>query len=289
MIVDDRGDRLVVQAPAKLNLHLEVLGKRPDGYHELETLMVSVSLYDTLTFRPQPSGTTVHCADEQVGAVDDNLVTRAIRLVREQSGRTDGIAVELDKQIPVAAGLAGGSSDAAATLSALNHLWDLQWPKDRLVQLAEQLGSDVAFFFDTPAAVARGRGELVTPCQLGAPLHAVLISPEAGLSTAQVYANLKPPDKPVSIDPIVGALKAGDVEQVAQLLFNRLEEASLPLSPAVASLKEQAASWDCAGHLMSGSGSTYFALCRSAEQAQGLGEFLRPAGLGKVFVVQSSH
>lgn len=289
MIFDERQDCLVVKAPAKLNLHLEVLGKRPDGYHELESLMVAVSLFDTLTFRVQPSGTVVHCLDEQVGAVEDNLVTRAIRLVRERSGRTDGIAVELDKQIPVAAGLAGGSSDAAATLAALNRLWDLQWPREQLVQVASELGSDVAFFFFTPAAVCRGRGEKVTPCKLGAPLHAVLVSPFEGLSTAQVYAGLRVPDAPVAIDPIVHALETGDAEQTARLLFNRLEEAALPLSPAVAELKQQAANWNCAGHLMSGSGSTYFALCSSADQAQQLGACLRPAELGRVFVVHSSH
>jgi 4-diphosphocytidyl-2-C-methyl-D-erythritol kinase len=251
--------------------------------------MVAVSLYDTLTFRSEPSGTVVRCTDDQVGAMDDNLVTKAIRLVREQSGREDGLAVDLDKRIPVAAGLAGGSSDAAATLSALNHLWDLQWSQQTLVQIATRLGSDVAFFFHTPAAIARGRGEKVTPRRLGAPLHAVLISPSEGLSTAQVYARLRIPDNPVPIDPIVGALENGDVEQVARLLFNRLEEASVPLSPAVASLKAQAESWNCAGHLMSGSGSTYFALCSSAEQARQLGDLLRPAELGRVFVVHSSH
>lgn len=289
MIVDEREDRLVVKAPAKLNLHLEVLGKRADGYHEIETVMVAVSLYDTLTFRSHSSGTMVLCSDESVGAVDDNLVTRAIRLVRERSGRSDAIAVELEKQIPVAAGLAGGSSDAAATLWALNHLWDLRWPTEKLVELAGELGSDVGFFFHTPAAVARGRGEKVTPCHLGTDLHAVLVCPHEGLSTAQVYANLQLPDRPVAIQPMIDALQAGDVKQIAQRLHNRMQTAATSLSPAVASLIERARDWDCAGHLMSGSGSTYFALCESADQARRLGDALRLDDQVRVFVVQSSH
>src|SRR5436190_23912977 len=120
MIVKPEDDRLVLLAPAKVNLYLEILGKRADGYHELETLLVSVSLHDRLVFRAQPAGTTVRCDDPAAGSGEDNLVAKAVRLVRQRTGRTDGIAIDLAKRIPVAAGLAGGSSDTAPPLAGLN-------------------------------------------------------------------------------------------------------------------------------------------------------------------------
>lgn len=156
MIVTKENDRLLIQAPAKLNLFLEVLGKRPDGFHELETLFVAVNLYDELEFRSRPEGTEVLCDDPKTGAVADNLVTRAIALVRAESGRADGVSVKLTKRIPIEAGMAGGSSDAASTLAGLNELWNLGWSRERLAELGAKLGSDISFFFYTPAAVGRG-------------------------------------------------------------------------------------------------------------------------------------
>lgn len=289
MIVRPESDRLVIDAPSKVNLHLEILGKRSDGYHELETLMVSISLCDTLEFRELPSGTTLRCSDPSVGEGDDNLVMRAVHLTRQESGCQRGIAIDLTKRIPVAAGLAGGSSDAAATLAGLNQLWDLQWSHERLAELASRLGSDIPFFFDTPAAICRGRGEKVTPCPMGTTLHLVVIAPKSGLSTKAVYQQLQVPAVTTSVEPIRLALEKGDAETVATMLHNRLEDVSLRLNPEVAELKRRAATWPCLGHLMSGSGSAYFAICHSFEQAQDLGAALQSQDLGSVFVVRSSH
>lgn len=281
------GDRLVIETPAKINLHLEVLGKRADGYHELETLLVAVTLYDTLTFAAAESGTELACDDPDAGPSEANLVVRAVELVRRESGKADGIKIELKKQIPVAAGLAGGSSDAAATLVALNKLWKLNWPLEWLAQLAEQLGSDVPFFLHGPAAVAKGRGEKLETITLGAPLHLVLVAPPRGLSTALVFGKLTVPKQPVPLGPMVDAVKLGDVTTVAKLLHNRLQAVSAELSPAVADLQTKAQQWPCLGHLMSGSGSAYFAVCESALQAESLGRQLRGENVGSVFVVRS--
>lgn len=289
MIVRRENDRLLVDAPAKVNLHLEVLGKRPDGYHELETLMVTVSLYDTLTIKPVPEGTVLSCSDPNLAMGTDNLVTRAVELARREGGCDQGLSVELTKRIPAAAGLAGGSSDAAATLAGLSLLWDLNWSRDRMAELGAQLGSDVPFFFHAPAAIAKGRGERLTPVLLGTRLHLVLVCPDEGLSTARIFADLNPPTEPKSIRPIVEALEDGQLSRLGALLFNRLEEVAVRHSPAVRELAQEAPNWDCAGSVMSGSGSAYLALCSSYEQAETLRQQLVSKKSVSVFVVKSSH
>lgn len=289
MIVSSHGDSLRIEAPAKVNLFLEVLGKRADGFHELETLLVTISLHDTLVFREISSGTEFRCSDPTLPTGDNNLVMRAVQLFRKESGTARGVEIELEKRIPAEAGLAGGSSDAAATLAGLNHLWGLNWPVEKLAELGAQLGSDVPFFFFAPAAVARGRGERIHPCKMQKPLDLVIVCPRLGLSTARVFGNLKIPVHPIGIEPMTAALERGDVPEVARLLHNRLEEASLGMNQELARVKDDARTWSCLGHLMSGSGSAYFALCASARQAQELGTFLEARNLGSVFVVNSSQ
>src|SRR5262245_20200599 len=189
--------RLVVHAPAKVNLFLAVRGKRSDGYHELETLMVAVAVYDTLVFQEDESGAIEFRSDDAaIPQGPQNLVVRSALLIREEAKATGrGAKIWLRKRIPVAAGLGGGSSDAAATLAALNALWKLGLSLPELAGLGARIGSDVPFFFHTPAAVGRGRGELLSPLALVRPLHLVLVCPTEGLSTAQVYRNLESGDR----------------------------------------------------------------------------------------------
>lgn len=287
MILTHEPGGLVLQAPAKINLHLEILGKRGDGYHEIESLMLTVSLWDTLRIGASSRGTRVVCSEERI-APESNLVTRAVELVRAESGRTDGVIIQLEKRIPLEAGLAGGSTDAAACLAGLNHWWKLKWPIERLMELGARLGSDVPFFFQAPAAVCRGRGELVTPCPLGKQLHLVLVCPNEGLETKAVYAKLAVPTQPQSVEPIAGALGAGDERLLGRLLFNRLEEPAVALSAAVGRLAAESRNWECLGARMSGSGTAWFALCDSKEGAHKLASQL--AGTPeRIFVVQSSH
>jgi 4-diphosphocytidyl-2-C-methyl-D-erythritol kinase len=156
MLISHYADSVVVWAPAKVNLYLEVLGKRADGYHEVETLMVAINLYDTLVFREDTSGQfTLRCNRQELSTGPENLVTRAAEMLRRHTGCRRGARVRLAKRIPLAAGLAGGSTDAAAALAGLNRLWELGLPDEALAELAAQLGSDVAFFFHTPAAPPR--------------------------------------------------------------------------------------------------------------------------------------
>lgn len=284
---ETRPASLTIAAPAKINLHLEVLGKRDDGYHELESLMVTVSLADTLTIAATKQGTVVHCDEPSVGPESDNLVSRTVRLVRDESGREDGLSITLVKRTPVAAGLGGGSSDAAATLRGLNEFWNLGWPNDRLAELGAKIGSDVPFFFAAPAAIVRGRGERITAVPMGAVLDVVLVTPRDRLSTGAVFGNLIPGGERVPVEPIAAALARGDRAEVARRLFNRLQGVSFELCPALRDLHDQAQAWPCLGHLMTGSGSTYFAVCESPAQAEDLGRRLEQANLGSVFVVRS--
>lgn len=267
---------MVRGAPAKVNLYLEVLAKRADGYHEIETLMVAVSLYDELEFREESSGEVhLQCAHPDLSSGPDNLVSRAATLLRRRTGCERGVRITLRKRIPLAAGLAGGSSDAAATLTGLNDLWSLGLSRDQLMELAAELGSDVAFFLSLPAAWCTGRGEKVAPLTLGAELTFVLVCPPLGLSTAEVYRRVQVPDQPCSGDALRRAVAAGDLEEIGRRLHNRLQPAAEQLAPRVADYRERLARLQPAGVLMSGSGSSLFALCRNRDEAQRLALGLR--------------
>jgi 4-diphosphocytidyl-2-C-methyl-D-erythritol kinase len=288
MIVRTIAGGVEVLAPAKLNLFLEVLGRRPDGYHELETLMVAVSLHDTLTFTDDPAGAiSLRCNEPSLPVGSDNLVVKAAERLKVATGSSRGARIVLEKAIPAQAGLAGGSSDAAATLAALNTLWELGLPTDRLDTLAGEIGSDVTFFAHTPAAVCRGRGERVEPVPLKEAYHFVLVCPPVGMSTADVYRYLIPPERPRPIGPVLEALACGGPAELGRSLFNRLQPTAEALRPELARVKDALAGPDSLfdGSLMSGSGSAYFGLCRDSAAASHAAEILEPLGLGWVRVV----
>jgi 4-diphosphocytidyl-2-C-methyl-D-erythritol kinase len=299
MISERKGDAVLVRAPAKVNLFLEILGKRPDGYHEIATLMVAVSLYDRLEFTEERSGRLdLHCDEPSLSAGPDNLVWRAAELLRQRYGVSRGARIQLGKRIPLAAGLAGGSSDAAAALTGLNELWQLGLSRIELAARAAELGSDVAFFFATPAAWCTGRGEIVAPCPIGRTLQLLLVCPEAGLATAAVYRGVRVPAEPLDGVAIRQALAAGDLEKLGGTLHNRLQPAAEKLCPEVADLFAELGTTASLGRLMSGSGSSLFALCRNRSEAVVVARRLRqslgwqksalPAGRGlRLFLVRS--
>jgi 4-diphosphocytidyl-2-C-methyl-D-erythritol kinase len=289
MLIEPHDEALLVWAPAKVNLYLEVLGKRPDGYHEIATVMVAVTLYDTLDFtEDSPGAVTLRCNHPGLSPGPDNLVLRAAELLRRHTGCARGARVRLVKRIPLAAGLAGGSSDAAATLAGLNRLWGLGLGADELAGLAAELGSDVAFFLAAPAAWCTGRGERVTPLRPGKALYFVLCCPPFGLATADVYRAVTVPEAPTDGEEIRRALARGDAEAVGRLLHNRLEGPAERLRPELAEYRARLAELRPAGHLLSGSGSTLFALCRDHHEAARIAAALRdrPDGAG-VYVVRS--
>jgi 4-diphosphocytidyl-2-C-methyl-D-erythritol kinase len=269
MLDERRDDTVVVRAPAKVNLYLEVLAKRPDGYHEIQTLMVAVGLYDTLEFKEDASGAIrLACDIPELSTGPDNLIVRAANLLRERTGCKRGSAIRLWKRIPMAAGLAGGSTDCAATLAGLNRLWRLGLSREELAKLSGELGSDVPFFFATPAAWCTGRGEVVTPMKLGRPLDLVIVKPAVGLSTAEVYRGVTIPAESQTGDEIRGAVERGDLVEIGSRLHNRLQEVAERVRPEIAAGLAQLEALRPIGVLMSGSGTSLFALCRDTDDAQ---------------------
>jgi 4-diphosphocytidyl-2-C-methyl-D-erythritol kinase len=259
---------VVIRTPAKVNLFLEVVGRRPDGYHDIASLMVAVSLYDTLTLRDDPSGAlTLTCSRPDLSTGPDNLIVRAAELLRKTTGCQRGAAIQLEKRIPLAAGLAGGSSDAAATLTGLNRLWRLGLSRAHLVVLGAVIGSDVAFFFHRPGAWCTGRGEIVESVKLGRPLDLVLVCPPFGLSTAEVYRGVTTPAELRSGEDVLNAAREGDIAVLGRGLFNRLQEPAVRLRPELGEYLAWLAALRPAGRLMSGSGSTLFALCADPGEA----------------------
>ncbi len=293
------GPGWVVQAPAKLNLFFEVLGKRHDGYHEIETLVYPIDLYDTLYAAEAAGPTRIAChwasgasgdgAWGDVPAGPTNLAVRAVELLAAKAGVNRGLALRLVKRIPSAAGLGGGSSDAAAALLAANTLWNLGWTDTQLGRLGAELGSDVPLFFARRPAVCRGRGEQVEPVAGIGPLHFVVVRPPAGLSTAAVYAACRPAQPARRVEPLVEALVRGDLRQGADLLFNRLQSAADTLSPWVRRLEHELAAADCLAHQMTGSGSCFFGLCRHARQARRVARRLQAKGFPLAFAVRGSR
>lgn len=305
MIVRKLGPRTLIDTPAKVNLSLEILGRRADGFHEIETLMVAVSVCDTLEFTPSSDeAITLDCRwadgfaardrllDSELPPVGKNIVWRAAQLIRERTGTKAGAAIRLTKRIPAAAGLGGASSDAAAALVAANIGWQLELSKDKLQSLAAELGSDVPFFLSSGpkgrgAAICRGRGEMIEPVKLP-PLHVVIVRPPVGLSTPLVYQTLgykvgQRTDAPVASEPLARRLAAGQVAPAARMLNNRLEGPAARLTPWIARLADEFSRLDVLGHQMSGSGSSYFGLCMSSRQARRVAARLRARGVGTVF------
>jgi len=262
-------DTVRVRTPAKVNLFLEVLGRRADGYHEVATLLLAIDLFDELDFRPAPTGDlSLTCDVPELLTGPENLVLTAARRLREETGFAGGATVRLTKRIPWAAGLGGGSSDAAATLAGLNELWKLGLSSAALARIGAEIGSDVPFFLNGPAAWCTGRGEMVTPVAVGRPFDLVLAKPSVGLATADVYRRVRTPANPVDGSAVKDALAAGDVDALGKVLFNRLQEPAFELAPTVADAERRMRSAGAAGVLMSGSGSCLFALCRSPEEAR---------------------
>jgi len=300
MLIERSAAQIVVRAPAKLNLWFEVLGRREDGYHEIETLMCPISLYDTLYFKEEPGGQLQLTCERVSGSAGENrpepvevpegpenLVLRAVELYRRRAGVGSGARLRLVKRIPVAAGLGGGSSDAAAALAAASVVWAERLPRHELFALAAEIGSDVPFFLAGGPAICRGRGERVEPVASDRRWHFVVAHPPVGLSTAAVYRNCQPAPAPVSSAPMVRAFARGDLPAVGRLLFNRLEPPAARLSEWVTRLEEELADSQLVGFAMSGSGSSCFGLCRHRRQARRLAERFRARDIGDVFAVAS--
>ncbi|TVM03286.1 MAG: 4-(cytidine 5'-diphospho)-2-C-methyl-D-erythritol kinase [Candidatus Brocadia sp. WS118] len=285
---EERG-KITIAAPAKINLFLEILGKRPDGYHEIETVMQGISLYDYIHMENHDKDIEFTCSNPKLTAGEDNLVLKAARLFQKASGIFRGVKIHLDKRIPVGAGLGGGSSDAVATLSGLNKLWQVGYDETKLMSLAEKLGSDTPFFVFGNTAICRGRGEVVTPYNLPVNYHYIVIYPKFEVSTATVYKNFKiiltKNLKDVSF--FLQSLASGNPERLGSCLYNRLEEVVFKLYPEIEKIKKTLAKFDFCGILLSGSGSSLYGLCRGEKDSKEIEQQIKMLGIGDVFMVTS--
>lgn len=256
---------LTLDCPAKINLFLEVLGKRPDGYHDLATVMVPLDWADTLEIR---EARRFRLEVEGADLPGVNTVTRAWEAVRRRR-RVPPVRARLVKRIPAGSGLGGGSSDAAAALEALDRLFGLGLD---LAGVGAEVGSDVNFFLQRGAALCLGRGETVIPLAAAPPLHAVVVWPGFPLSTAEVYGRLKTVLTRTrrSVIDFLNSLARGGLERVGRALFNRLESAAFALRPELKGLLNRLRRAPVAGARLTGSGSAFYGLCASRAEAEGL-------------------
>lgn len=272
-------------SPCKVNLLLNVLGKRPDGFHALETVMQPVPVHDVLTFDAMPIGIRIKCSNPELSAGPDNLVHKAAVKFFEATQINGGVRIELEKRIPMAAGLGGGSGDAAQTLLGLNELYYQPLDSNSLHRLAAELGSDVPFFLQAHPALATGRGEIVEPLQpFPALLDAwiLLIHPGFGIATAWAYQQLQKFPEALNGQPgrareLADSLLGGDLGGASKHFYNSLEAPALRKFPLLELFQTFLRENGAVATLMSGSGSTTFALTLS----QNAGEELRERFLVK--------
>ncbi|MCM3389833.1 4-(cytidine 5'-diphospho)-2-C-methyl-D-erythritol kinase [Ureibacillus chungkukjangi] len=253
---------LYVKAPAKINLTLDVLYKRPDNYHEVEMIMTTVDLSDRIGLESRNDG-LIKIISTNGFIPDDNrnLAYQAAQLIKDTYGIADGVTISIEKEIPVAAGLAGGSSDAAATLKGLNELWNLNLSIDTLAELGAKIGSDVSFCIYGGTALATGRGEKIQKLPAPPTCWVVLAKPKIGVSTAQVYGglNIEGIEHP-NTKQMIQAIETNDYDLMCASMGNVLESVTFNLHPEVVMIKEQMKRFGADAVLMSGSGPTVFGL-----------------------------
>lgn len=256
--------RISVKAPAKINLTLDVLGKRDDGYHEVEMVMTTIDLADRIDIYPREDDQiTLDSSAFFVPLGEKNHVYQMAMLIKKRLGIRKGVHFFIHKNIPVAAGLAGGSSDAAATIRGLNRLWDLGLSTEEMAELGSEIGSDVAFCVYGGTALAKGRGEKIQPLPSLPPSWVILAKPPIGVSTAEVYGRVdmaKVKQYPPMSGQMMEAILEHDYRKIHQSLGNHLETVTLSLHPEVRRLKEQMLRFGADAALMSGSGPTVFCL-----------------------------
>lgn len=272
-----------VKAQAKINLTLDVLEKRADGYHEVEMVMQSIELSDTVVIEEKPErGIEVFSDNPLLPGGEENIAYRAAKLLTDMAGFDKGIRITIKKNIPLAAGLAGGSADAAAVLKGINSLFELGLTGRELAEKAALIGSDVPFCIMGGTSLARGRGEILTRLPDVPEIWVVLAKPPLEVSTAEIYRHFKlhrVSTRP-STTAMIEAIETGSVNSIIANLANVLEQVTLNRYPVVAEVKKAMLEAGAAGVLMSGSGPTVFGICGSRNDAFGVAGRLKALPTG---------
>ncbi|UBH08555.1 4-(cytidine 5'-diphospho)-2-C-methyl-D-erythritol kinase [Macrococcus armenti] len=260
-------------APAKINLTLDTLFKRSDGYHEVEMIMTTVDLYDRLTLEKRKDKRIVLKIEHRYVPNDHrNLAYKAAQLMMERYDIKQGVTITLDKTIPIAAGLAGGSSDAAATFRGMNRLFNLGLSLDTLAELSSEIGSDIPFCVHGKTTLCKGRGEILEHLPKPPACWVVLAKPEISVSTQEVYGalDLTAPHDVIDNASCKAAIESGDYQEMIQSLGNRLEPVTIEMHPVIQMLKDTMMKAGADAAMMSGSGPTVYGLAAKERQAKGI-------------------
>ena len=309
MIIRLASSTIEIETPAKVNLFLEILGRRSDGYHEIETLMAPIRLYDTVNvssrsdqqilfeckwaegwdrfWNPISDDVESQANLQILPTAENNLAYKAAKLLSNRFQVRDGATVRLVKRIPAAAGLGGASSDAAATLVALAMLWKLELSSEALRELGAELGSDVPFFMSGSPAICRGRGEKIEPIARFPTQHLVLVRPEFGLSTPSVYRHVELSSERQELSPRLRSWRAGDSRHANVGAVNRLENAARKVEPRISTVRQSLLEAGCLAAQMTGSGSCCFGIANSARHARRIVGRLRSRHSGAVLATQT--
>ena len=285
-------EHISLKARAKVNLALDVVRRREDGYHEVRMIMQTIGLYDLLEIRRElEPGIRIQINLPYLPVNENNLVYKAADMLMKEFTIEEGVFIRLDKRIPVAAGMAGGSSDAAATLYGINRLFELGLSKKQLMERGAKIGADVPYCLMRGTALAEGIGERLTPLPPMVSCPVLIAKPKESVSTKFVYQNLKLDETTVhpDVDGMIADMKANDLHAIARGLGNVLETVTIPHCPVIAEIKERMIELGALNALMSGSGPTVFGLFETEETARRACEEMKSSGLAKQIFVTSIY
>ena len=277
-------DTIHVKALAKVNLGLDVLRRREDGYHEVKMIMQTIGLYDTLTFiKKAEPGIVLKIDREGLDAGKDNLIYRAAEKLFAEAGISPGVEISLEKRIPIAAGMAGGSTDAAAALHGLNDLFELGYSLERLQAIGVKLGADIPYCLMGGTALSEGIGEILTKIKDAPPCFVLIAKPDIDVSTKYVYENLHAEelDRHPDIDGMREAIEKGDLQGMAERMENVLETVTVRKYPVIEKIKEAMKAEGALNALMSGSGPTVFGVFDEEGKAKAAFEKLKGTSLAR--------
>lgn len=260
---------VIEKAPAKINLGLDIAGKRSDGYHELSMIMVSVDLNDYVILKSLDTDEIIMTSDNHKMPLNEkNDVYKVASLIKEKYGITTGLDISLQKSIPICAGLGGGSSDAAATIRGLNKLWNLNMGREDMIEIGFQIGSDVPYCLEAGCSLITGKGEIVERLETSLSSWVVLVKPHFGISTRTVFPEIDPETiSRVDIEALKRALLAKDYERMIAQMGNSLEDVTIKRKPFIQKIKDRMLKCGADVALMTGSGPTVFALCPTEKRA----------------------
>ncbi|MEG0641235.1 MAG: 4-(cytidine 5'-diphospho)-2-C-methyl-D-erythritol kinase [Clostridium sp.] len=282
---DKAMESIVLKCPAKINLSLDILGKRSDGYHEINTVMQTISLEDKVTIS-KAIGFSISIKGAHLPTDDNNIAMKTAKIMFETFGISNGVDIHIEKHIPVAAGLAGGSTDAAGVIQGIDKLFELNLTKKQMFDIGRQVGSDVPYLIQKGTALCTGRGDIIKPLKTLIGFNVLIAKPRISVSTKEVYDNLKLNliNKRPNNDVILKCIEENNIQLLAQNLVNVLETVTIPIHKEIEDIKKIMMEHGALGALMSGSGPTVFGIFRE-ENTKQCYDYLK-SKLDEVYIAQ---